>query len=62
VSEVDPAQIAIFKQLTFKQRFQQGCSISNLANRTVAYRMRQRNPQLNQDEAQRKAINQKVYR
>lgn len=56
VREVDLAQIAIFKQLTFQQRFQQGCSISNLANRTVAYRKRLRNPEANQLEIHRAEV------
>ena len=56
VAEVDPAQIAIFKQLSFEQRFRQGCSISNLARQVVANRIRQRNPQLSIIEAHRLAI------
>jgi hypothetical protein len=55
VMEVDPAQIAIYKQLSFLQRFQQGCSISNLARQVVAYRLRQRNPHLSLAEAHRMA-------
>jgi hypothetical protein len=46
VAEVDPLQIVIFKRLSFGQRFQQGCSISNLARQVVANRIQQRNPQL----------------
>jgi len=56
VAEVDPSQISILKQLSLKQRFQQGCSISNLARRVVANRIRQRNPQLSPAEAHRLAI------
>ena len=56
VSEVDPSQIKILKKLTFKQRFQQGCSVSNLARTIVANRIRQRNPRLSSAEAQRLAI------
>lgn len=60
VAEVDRTQLAIFKQLSFSQRFQQGCSISNLACQTVINRIRQKNPQLNLSEAQRQAIQKKV--
>ncbi|OGO17692.1 MAG: hypothetical protein A2Z14_05680 [Chloroflexi bacterium RBG_16_48_8] len=56
VMEVNPTQIAIYKQLSIKQRFQQGCSISNLARQVVAHRLRQRNPQLSLAEAHRLAI------
>ena len=59
-NEVDPAQLAIFKGLSIKQRFQQGISISNLARTVVAHRIRQRNPKLNAIEANQKAI-QKAY-
>lgn len=60
VAEVNPSQLAIFRQLSFKQRFQQGCSISNLARQVVANRIRQRNPQLSQLEANRLAIQKKA--
>jgi len=56
VEEVDPSQIEILKKLTFVQRFQQGCSISNLARNVVAHRIRQRNANHNAAEAQRLAI------
>ncbi len=56
IMEVDPAQIAIYKQLSIKQRFQQGCSISNLARQVVAHRLRQRNPLLSLAEAYRLAV------
>jgi hypothetical protein len=56
VSEVDPSQIRILKKLTFKQRFQQGCSVSNLARTIVANRIRQRNPRLSSAEAQRLSL------
>jgi hypothetical protein len=59
LAEVDPSQIEIFKKLTFTQRFQQGCSVSNLARNVVAYRIRQRNPQLSTAEAQRLAIQER---
>ena len=41
LAEVDPAQLRIFQQLSCAQRFQQGCSISNLARQVVAFRARQ---------------------
>lgn len=60
LAEVDPAQIAIFKRLSFEQRFRQGCSISNLACQVVANRIRQRNPQISQADALRLAIHKSV--
>lgn len=60
VMELDPAQINIYKQLSFKQRFQQGCSISNLARQVVAHRLLQRNPQLSYLEAHRLALQKSV--
>jgi len=62
IAEVDPSQIAIFKQLSFKQRFQQGCSISNLACRIVANRIRKRNPQLSIDDAHRLVLQERSQR
>ena len=59
VAEVDPAQIKVFKKLTFAQRFQQGCSVSNLARNVVAYRIGQRNPKLSTAEARRSAIQER---
>ena len=60
VSEVESSQIAIFKQLAFQQRFQQGCSVSNLARSVVAYRIRQRNPRLSTAEAHRLALQERT--
>ena len=56
VAEVDRSQISIFKQLSFEQRFKQGCSISNLARQVVASRIQKRNPQLSPVEVQHLAI------
>lgn len=56
IAEVDRSQIAIFKRLSFQQRFQQGCSVSNLAPQVVAYRIQQRYPCLSPAEAHRQAI------
>ena len=60
VAEVDPAQIEVFKRLTFAQRFYQGCSISDLARNVVAHRIHQRNPKLSSAEAQRLAILERI--
>ncbi len=60
IAEVDPSQIAIFKRLSFRQRFQQGYSISNLSRQVVAYRIQQRNPALSPAEADRLAIQGKI--
>lgn len=56
VAEVDPSQMTIFQQLSFEQRFRQGCSISNLARQVVAHRIHQRNPQLSMAEAHCQAL------
>lgn len=53
VNEVDPRQIDIYKKLSFRQRFLKGCSISKLACQVAANRLRQQNPRLGMDEAQR---------
>jgi len=60
IAEINPSQVAIYKQLTFKQRFRQGCSISNLARKVVAHRIRLRNPQLSLAEAHRLAVQGKA--
>lgn len=56
VGEISEEQVAIFSRMTFAQRFQIGCSISNLARKTVANRIRQRHPDLSQAEAERLAV------
>jgi len=56
IKEIDPNQINILKQLSFKQRFQQGCSVTNLACQVVAHRMRLRNIPLNTADSYRLAI------
>jgi len=60
IAEVDLAQSAIFRQLTFAQRFQQGCSVTNLACQVVAHRLRVDHPQLSLQEAQQAAL-QRAY-
>ncbi len=56
VAQVDPAQIEILKRLTPAQRFRMGCSMTDLAVKVVAYRIRLKNPELSLAEAQRLAI------
>jgi hypothetical protein len=56
VQEVDRSQIVILKNLTFRQRFLQGCSITNLATQVVTYRILQKSPQLSLAESHRLAI------
>lgn len=60
IAEVDRSQIAVFRQLSFEQRFQQGCKISNLVRQVVAYRISQRNPQLSLVETHRLAIQERA--
>lgn len=55
VAEVDPAQIAIFRRLSPAERFQLGCSITDGALEVVAYRIKQRNPDIDMAEAYRRA-------
>jgi hypothetical protein len=56
VREVSAEQMTVLSRMTFAQRFQIGCSISNLARTTVANRLRQRYPELSQVEAERQAV------
>src|SRR6266545_8334321 len=59
--EVDQRQIDIYHKLSFAERFYQGCSISDTARKVVTYRIRQENPQLSLDEANRMAL-QRAYK
>ena len=59
-AEVDQRQIDIYRTLSFAERFQQGCSISDTARKVVAYRIRQENPRLLVAEANRMAL-QRAY-
>lgn len=59
-AEVDQRQIDIYRKLSFAERFQQGCSISDTARNVVAYRIRQENPRLSVAEANRMAL-QRAY-
>jgi hypothetical protein len=60
-AEVDQRQIDIYRNLSFAERFHQGCSISDTARKVVAYRIRQDNPKLSAAEATRIAL-QRAYR
>lgn len=53
VAEVDPRQIAISRRLTPAQQFQQGCSMTRLAEQVASYRLRQREPELDEAESRR---------
>lgn len=55
-SEVDQRQIDIYSKLSPAERFRQGCSISDTARNVVAYRIRQENPKLSMNEANRIAL------
>jgi hypothetical protein len=59
-AEVDQRQIDIYRKLSFAERFQQGCSISDTARKVVAYRIRQEKPRLSLAEANRMAL-QRAY-
>ncbi len=60
-SEVDQRQIDIYRKLSPADRFRQGCSISDTARKVVAYRIRQDNPKLSLNEANRMAL-ERAYR
>ena len=59
-AEVDQRQIDIYRKLSPAARFKQGCAISDTARNVVAYRIRQENPKLTQQEAQKLAL-QRTY-
>jgi hypothetical protein len=59
-AEVDQRQIDIYRTLSHAARFKQGCAISNTARNVVAYRIRQENPKLSPQEAQKLAL-QRTY-
>ena len=59
-AEVDQRQIDIYRKLSPAARFKQGCAISNTARDVVAYRIRQENPKLTPQEAQKLAL-QRTY-
>ena len=51
VNEVDPAQLAVLRQLGPADRFCQGSAASDIARRAVAHRLRERRPELDEREA-----------
>ena len=59
-AEVDQRQIDIYRNLSFAERFHQGCAISDTARKVVAYRIRQENPRLSVAESNRIAL-QRAY-
>lgn len=59
-AEVDQRQIDIYHSLSPADRFHQGCSISDIARKVVAYRIHQENPKLSLVEASRMAL-QRAY-
>ncbi len=60
VDEIDQRQIEIYQRLPPADRFRQGCAISDTARNVVAYRIRQENPNLSPEEANRIAL-QRAY-
>jgi hypothetical protein len=59
-AEVDQRQIDIYRKLSPAARFKQGSAISDTARNVVAYRIRQENPKLTLQEAQKLAL-QRTY-
>jgi hypothetical protein len=59
-AEVDPRQIDIYRQLSCADRFRQGCLVSDTARNAVAYRIRQEDPNVSVQEANRIAL-QRAY-
>ncbi len=60
VGEVDPRQMDIYQLLSPADRFRQGCAISDMARKVVAYRIQQENANLTLQEANRMAL-QRAY-
>ena len=60
VAEVDSRQIEIYQRLRPADRFRQGCSISDTARQVVAFRIREENPSVSIQEANRMAL-QRAY-
>ncbi|CAN5694222.1 hypothetical protein BH10CHL1_BH10CHL1_03730 [soil metagenome] len=60
MAEIDPAQMAITRQLTPAQRFAQAMSMIDFVTRVGVYRLRQRQPTLSLEEAQRQVRQGKV--
>jgi hypothetical protein len=53
VAEVDPQQVAVTRRLTPAQRSQQALSMIRLSERVAAYRLRKRQPRLNEADSLR---------
>lgn len=51
LAEVDPAQIAILRKLSSQERYAQGFSLIDAAERAGAYRLRVRQPHLSEEQA-----------
>lgn len=51
VAEIDPTQIAMLRTMTPAQRVWQALSMMRTAERVSAHRLRQRQPELSEDEA-----------
>jgi len=60
-AEVDQRQIDIYRRSSPAARFKQGSAISDTARNVVAYRVRQENPKLTPQEAQKLAL-QRTYK
>ncbi len=60
VAEVDSRQIEIYQRISPADRFRQGCSISDTARQVVAFRIREENPTVSIQEANRLAL-QRAY-
>lgn len=61
IEEVDSRQIEIYRSLSPAIRFAQGCAISDAARNVVAFRIKQQNPDLTPQEAQKLAL-QRAYK
>ena len=59
--EVDPRQMDIYQRLSPADRFLQGCAISDMARKVVAYRIQQENASLTLQEANRIALQRAYY-
>jgi len=60
-AEVDQRQIDIYRKLSPAARFRQGCAISDTSRNVVAFRIRQENSSLTDQEANRLAL-QRAYK
>jgi hypothetical protein len=53
IAEIDREQIRVLRTLTLPQRVQQAASMIDAAEKVSAYRLRQREPELSEEEALR---------